>query len=442
MLLWENFLQTLETNFGKGNVNKWLRPLTVTRFDACNIYLQADDPFQVLWIEEHVLPFAKETFRNNNGHVIKIHISLPFDKREKIETKSAPQDILEYRSDAVLSPLMIEQYVPTPQNKISYQIFCKLLGYNFEKGTLSDLPPEKFNPILVYGPTGCGKTHLLMAAATLFQIRGQKVFYVKGETFTDHVVHAIRSGNMKSFRAAYRENDVLIIDDVQIFGRKNATQEELFHTFNTLHTAGKQIILSANMNPRLLEYIEDRLISRFEWGITLPLEKPTELSILPEILNKRARFFNLQLKKNLSDYLLKHFQTPSLLTTALETLAQAHPTSKLIELNQVEASLTKLLEAEMKNSLTPDKILEAVAQAFGIKKEDILSKSQSRESTLPRQITMYLLRQQLKLPFMRIGDILHRDHSTVMSAIKQISKGIDTQNSEITYYLNQLRSHW
>lgn len=441
MQLWENFLQTLEKRFGSSNVEKWLRPLIISRFDACNIYLQAEDSFQILWIEEHILPFAKDNFKNNNGHAVKIHIALPYQKKEVVESRSLHPDIVEFKPDLILPHMMIEQYVPTSQNKISYQIFCKLLGYNIEKASFEESTFDKFNPIFLYGPTGSGKTHLLMAAAAFFQIRGQKVFFAKAETFTEHVVHAIRSGNMQSFRSAYRENDVLIIDDVQIFGRKNATQEELFHTFNTLHTAGKQIILSANLNPRLLEYIEERLISRFEWGITLPLEKPTELSILPEILTKRANLYQLHLKKNLSDYLLKHFQTPTLLSTALETLVKNNP-QKHLELSQVEPSLALLLEAEMKDSLTPDKILEAVAQAFGIKKEDILSKSQSRESTLPRQITMYLLRQQLKLPFMKIGDILHRDHSTVMSAIKQITKGIETQNPEITYYLNQLRSHW
>lgn len=430
---WQNFLLLLDGKIGTKTVDTWLRNLKIIRFDACNLYLEAQDSIQALWVEEHVLPFAEKNFVNNNGNAIKIHITSPDTVVEKRGREPLPYSAPFFGSDLLFPHCNFEQYVPTSENRKPYQILMKLLDHQ----------QEKLNPIYIYGPAASGKTHLLMAAAAHLQSKKLKVFYVKAETFTEHTVGAIRSSNMHSFRDAYRGIDALLIDDVEVFGRKSATQEELFHTFNTLHIAGKQIILSASIHPRLLEYIEDRLISRFEWGITLPLEKPTDTSILPEILAKRCAFYKISLKKNLQEFLIKHFPTPGSLSRALESLMEGnHNTHRVIELDHALPLLERLMHHEQKHSLNPDKILEAVAGAFGIKKEDILSKSQSREATLPRQIAMYLLRQQLKLPYMKIGDIFKRDHSTVMSSIKQVTKGLEASHPEITYYLNQLRSLW
>lgn len=429
MQLWQNFLLLLDSKMGKKTVDIWVRPLKVIRFDACNLYLEAEDAIQSLWVEEHVLPFAAKNFINNNSHAIKIHISSP-DQVEKEKATPAAEIPLSFESDHLFPHCNFDQYVPTTTNRNPTQIFMNLLNHT----------EDKLNPIYIYGPSGSGKTHLLMAACAFYRQKKMKVFYVHAETFTEHTVSAIRSSNMQSFRAAYRGIDVLIIDDIGAFGRKAATQEELFHTFNTLHIGKKQIILSANVNPSLLEYIEARLISRFEWGITLPLEKPTETAILPEILAKRSAFYKITLKKQLQEYLIKNFPTPGALSRALETLIEGnHHPHRIIELNHAAPLLERLIDQENKNSLSPEKILESVANAFGIKKEDILSKSQSRESTLPRQIAMYLLRGQLKLPYMKIGDIFKRDHSTVMSSIKQITQGLEAGHPEITHYLNQLR---
>jgi chromosomal replication initiator protein len=279
-----------------------------------------------------------------------------------------------------------------------------------------------------------------MSAAAVYRKLGLQVFYVKAETFTDHVVHAIRNGQMQLFRQTYRKLDVLIIDDVEVFGRKSATQEELFHTFNTLHTARKQIILSSSVNPRLLEYIEDRLVSRFEWGLTLPFEKEIHQEMLLELIRRRASLYELKLKKQVIEFLLKNFPTPASISRALDYIANQSTSTQLVELQHIEPLLAKLIEQDRKNSLSADKILASVAEVFGIKKEDILSKSQSRETSLPRQIAMYLLRKELKLPYMKIGDIFKRDHSTVMTSIKQITTGLTSQDGDISYYLNQLTS--
>ncbi len=443
MQAWNEFLQVLEHKFSKTAVDKWVRPLKIVRFDACNIYLQAIDPFQAGWVEEHILPFAKKSFLNSNSHPIKIHLTTGEAPAASPSEEVDPlpySHLLSFESDPLLPFSTFSQFVPSKKNKRPFESFARLLGYNLQTGQ-SEEPRETCNPIYIYGPAGSGKTHLLMAAALFFQKHHKKVLYVRGETFTSHVVNAIRAGVMTEFRRAYRGVDVLIIDDVGIFGRKNATQEELFHTFNTLHTEGKQILLSAHIHPRLLEYIEDRLISRFEWGISLPFEKAEDPSILAEILKQRAQFYNLPLKKNIQEYLLKHFTNPITLCKALSTIAEEREMRRLsLELVSLEPVLNKLFRENAKHALTPEKILEFVSSTFGIRKDDILSKSKLRESVLPRQIAMYLLREELHLPFMKIGDIFHRDHSTVMSSIKLISQGIASQDPDITYHMNQLRT--
>ena len=433
MKTWDDFLSFLDGKFGKSTIDKWVRSLKIAKFDACNIYIEAKDSFQTSWYAEHIGPLAKKHLLDNNGAPIKV--SLTSADTVTLEEDEQPKPSfsydLKFESDPITSHALLEHFVVTPANKASFTIFCKLLGINPDTG-------EKFNPLYVYGPSGIGKSHLLMAAAAFLRNQGLQVFYVKAETFTDHVVHAIRNGQMQLFRQTYRKLDVLIIDDVEVFGRKSATQEELFHTFNTLHTAGKQIILSAGVNPRLLEYIEERLISRFEWGLTLPFEKEITPEMLTELIKKRTDFYHIRLKKALLDYILKNFPTPASISRALEFIASNTASSQLIELHHVEPILNRLIEQDQKNSLSSDKILLSVAEVFGIKKEDILSKSQSRDTSLPRQIAMFLLRKELKLPYMKIGDIFHRDHSTVMTSIKQITKGLSSQDPDITYYLNQL----
>lgn len=448
MQAWQDFITVLEKEYGKETVVKWVLPIKIIKFDAGNVYLEAKDSFQLLWFEEHVKPKAKKYLINNNNRPIKIHI--------KVDAKTAipiPHANTETKDETIhfvpdrLEPLhSFEQFVSGNQNLVPYQIFCKLAGFNpddyrIEKPSLN---LATYNPLFLYGTSGSGKTHLMMALAQMLINRGLKVFFVRAETFTQHVVSAIRLGKMQEFRIAYRHVDVLMIDDIQIFSRKNATQEELFHTFNTLHTEGKQIILSSNLAPRFLDNIEERLISRFEWGLTLPLERISGAKELNQIIQKRTQFYRFPLKHEVIDYLMKKFHHAKALTKAIEILTiKSHlhktDTKQLLDLEEAKEFLEKYLEEESKDKLTEEKLLQIVSENFGIKVDDMTGKSQSRESVLPRQIAMFLLRRELKLPYMRIGTIFSRDHSTVMSSIKNVTKGIDEQDKELSSYLNEIQ---
>jgi len=443
MKAWEEFLALQDIELGRETVNKWLRPLKIAKFDACNLYLEAKDTFQVLWFEEHIRRKVKAGLLNNNHKAIKIHINVAnagMEKREKGLQKDLQRPTQPFRItyDNLDPNLSFSRFVPNQQNELAYKVLSEITGYDRETESYKTpkTPLAAFNPLYIYGPGGVGKTHLLTATTQALRKQGHHTIYVRTETFTDHVVKAIRAGEMKTFREAYRNSEVLIIDDVHILSRKGATQEELFHTFNTLHLAGKQIILSANCPPCELQHIEARLVSRFEWGLSLPIDPYTQ-NELREILKHKAAAFNFPLRNSISDYLLETFKSsPAALIRSLEALIlrthiKGSSSSTTLGIPTVKRHLTDLILEEEQQALTHEKIIQKVSDQFGIKVEDILSKSQSRDCVLPRQLAMFLCREKLQLPYMKIGDIFSRDHSTVMSSVKLIQKGIDEKKQDI-----------
>lgn len=411
MEAWARFLSEIEQELGPAIVSQWLRPLKVARFDAGNLYLEAADSFQADWFEEHIRPRLKGKLFNNNQRPIKVHLTVISSKKPSTKEEAPPR--FRIYPDSIDPELSLENYLPSPQNLMAFKLISE------------SIQNTSFNPIYLYGPKGSGKTHLLCGAATAMEKLGKRVFFVKAEAFTEHVVQAIRLGFMQEFRRVYRDIDVLIIDDIHIFSRKNATQEEFFHTFNTLHTLGHPILLSANVPPSQLSEIEPRLISRFEWGITLSLEK----SDPKPILQKKAALWKLSISLELEQFLLEKFPLDPIL--ALQALAFRSQGKGVITCELAQKLLGDLLQQEEKNALTPEKIIKAIAAHYGIRSEDLLGKSQMRECALPRQIAMYLCREKLKMPFQKIGELFSRDHSTVMTSVKQVQKGIEEEKIEL-----------
>ena len=406
MQAWDAFLDALEGKLGKQVVSQWLRPLKVIRYDACNLYLEAENSFQVSWFEEHVRKIAQKDLRNNNAHLIKIHfLSHAKEKKKKNEEILPPP--LEIQPDPIDPTQTFTNFIHDKQNALTVQFF-------------KQLAPAAYNPVFLYGAPGIGKTHLLTACANKLRAQNLSVFYVHAETFTEHVVKAIRSSQMRDFREIYRNQDVLIIDDVHYFARKAATQEELFHTFNTLHTSGKQILLSSHLPPGKIDEIEPRLISRFEWGIVLELY-PLDSQKMGQVLKNRARLYHFPLPDPLVEFLIQHFSTtPKSMMRALEALMVRHKGSATLSLQEAQHLLADLLIEEEKSELTPEKILSAASAYFGIRTQDVLGKSQAKECVFPRKLAMYLCRKKLRLPYATIGKIFGRDHSTVMAGIRQI----------------------
>ncbi len=402
---WDQLLTELEKEVGSQAVAQWLRPLKKVGFDAGNLYLEAPDSFAANWFEEHIRP--KLRLVNNNSRPIRVHLSVAGKNLQTAQKGGLPPFVI---SPDTLDPwLTLDNFIPTGSNVIAHQL-------------LSD--PAGFNPIYLYGGPKSGKTHLLMGAAHLLKNQGNKVFYVRAETFTEHVVQAIRLGQMTIFRNTYREIDVLIVDDIQIFAKKSATQEEFFHTFNSLHTMGRPVLLSANVPPSKLTEIEPRLVSRFEWGISLGLE-PADAKA---VLEKKAELWKMALSQDVVAFLVREFPKEPLV--ALQALAMR--ASGPVGVPAAEKLLADLLVKERAQVLTPEQIVKAVANHYGILSEDLMGKSQTREMATPRQVAMFLIRGRLKWPFQKIGDFFGRNHSTVMDGIKLIQKGIEERSIDLS----------
>ncbi|MCP5492749.1 MAG: ATP-binding protein [Chlamydiales bacterium] len=404
MKAWNQFCESICEKFGKDSCQPWLNGCKVIRFDARNLYLELRDAFVRQWFEQHIRPLLKEQLFSESGHPIKVHISVK-GSVAKIENAPTPKRTFEYLPDLTPSEMSFDTFI---SDSITPKLLKELL-----------VSRAQFNPVFLYGPPGSGKTHLLSAFANA--VKG--AFYVRAQTFTEHVVNAMRTSDMDNFRKTYRNINALLIDDISVLKGRCATQEEFFHTFNALHTAGVQIIVSSRQLPQELEGIEKRLISRFEWGITLSIEPPSQMELSQILASK------IDLNADATAYVIKHFDTSSKLSKAIEALLlrthMQNITTPLTEL-KVAQLLSDLIAEQKKTMLAPQTIVKAVADHFEVRSEDLLSRSQSKECTLPRQIAMFFIRQKLKMPYTKIGEHFGRDHSTVMSSCKNIEKRKDT----------------
>lgn len=435
MKAWEQFLKEQEVELGYETVQKWLRNLKIQRYDACNLHLEAKDSFQALWFEEH-MRIKTQKLVNNNNKQIKVHLSVasapPSKKSSARNTKDAKPPPFQLKFDELDPHCLLENFAVNQDNQLTFKFLSELTKLTTDAHAVLGA----FNPIYIYGPTGSGKTHLMMSLTKSFRANGLKCIYVRTERFTDHVVAAIRASEMSTFRQAYRNVDVLLVDDVHVFSRKGATQEEFFHTFNTLHLAGKQIILASNCSPQELQLIEPRLVSRFEWGIVLPL-KLMAAEEYKLILQNKAQALQFMIPTSISDFLLETFTSnPKSLVKAFEALIlrlhlDSNHSLQNLTVSAVKILLADLMNEELKSALTPQKIIQSVAEYYGIPVEDILGKSQKKDCALPRQLAMHFCREKLKLPYMKIGDIFSRDHSTVMASVQQIKKSLEEDQNKI-----------
>lgn len=453
MQVWEEFVALQEIELGAETVRKWLKTLKIMRFDAANLYLEATDAFHVLWFEEHIRKKVQASLFNQNKRRLKVHLSIA-GKPSQIEKPKRKKEAAEEQKAPVVQPLIFdaldplatfEHFVVTESHEVPYKLLKQLGMPEYMQ------QPALYNPIFLCGPAGCGKTHLLKATSHFLRSKGLSVIYARAETFTEHVVSAIRASNMSLFRQSYRNADVLIIDDVHSLEKKWATQEELFHTFNTLHLSGKQIILSANSLPNELSSIEPRLISRFEWGIVLPIPQLSKID-LKRILEMKCRLLDFPLHASILDFFVENFSNPTSICRALEALilrvhlkrTEISLTSTQLTTAFIQHQLKDLLIEERDIALSPEKIVKQVADYFGIRAEDILGKAKSREYVLPRQIAMYICRIHLQLPFTQIGEYFSKDHSTVMASVKRVEQGIDQTDAAMAtplhFILKQLRT--
>ncbi len=420
MRLWLNYIRQKEASLGSEIADKWLKTLRVIKFDARNLYLETLDKFHANWVKEHIEQELKETFVNEREVPIRVHFSIA-GSEASTKQESQPTEI-KFKENFLEPHATFETFIPGSNNEIPFQILSTM-------ATIEQKPV--YNPVYVYGPSGSGKTHLLMSIAKSYQAIGLKPLYVNAQKLISDVIQSYRYSELPAFRKQYRKHDILIIDDIHLVSNKRATQEEIFHTFNDFHIKEKQIILSSSVAPRDLIDIEERLISRFEWGLTLFFSHLSQKD-LQSMVEKRLQLLQLKVSIEAKDFLISTFKNQKKLLRALDALYLRDQSSNNSELSleRVQIHLKDLIEDEDMEKLSSESILEFVSQEFDVAQAEVIGKSQEKEIAFPRKIGMYLLREKLKLPYKHIGKIFSRDHSTVMSNIKMIKSLIEQEKQE------------
>ena len=334
--------------------------------------------------------------------------------------------------DAVLEEKNIDESLEVSNSIVGTTLNSRYSFENFVVGASNRLahaaslavvekPAQAYNPLFVYGGVGLGKTHLLHAIGNMSLRKGLQVLYVSSEEFTNDLINAIRSQTTQAFRDKYRRIDVLLIDDIQFIAGKESTQEEFFHTFNTLHSQDKQIVISSDRPPKALVTLEERLLSRFEWGLTADIQPPdfeTRLAILRSKAERSGHYVPNEFMEIIARKVQSNIRELEGALTRI--LAFVELSGLTISAQLVESALADLLPR--RTEVEPNEVVRTVADAFGIEMERLLSRDRTRKVALPRQIAMYLLREESNISLPQIGDALGgRDHTTVMYGCDKIA---------------------
>lgn len=293
-------------------------------------------------------------------------------------------------------------------------------------------PALVYNPLLIYGNSGLGKTHLLSAVSNEFKANfpDRTVVYVKSEDFTNEVIDAIARGTTSALRAKYRNADLLLMDDVQFIGGKTSTQEEFFHTFNTLYEAKKQIVLTSDRPPKDIATLEDRLKTRFEWGLTADVQAP-EFETRVAIIRRKAESFDFDIPENVCEYMANKLKNNiRQLEGAVKKLRAFHLLeNRPINIATAQTAISDIINNSQPTPVTVEKIIEEVARTYQVTPEDICSQKRNAAVSKSRQVAMYVVREITQMPMVEIGQTFGgRDHSTVVYALRQMEDRLERES--------------
>lgn len=428
---WDLIKETLRREYDLSDISysTWITPLDFYKVkdNVVFIMIPSDQSHALSYISSKYKSFFQVTISEMMDHTYDIAFILEKDalndSSENITTSNYGNNI-NYENANLNPKYKFDTFVVGNNNKFAHSASL----------AVAESPGIVYNPLYLYGGAGLGKTHLMHSIGRfiLEQNPNMKVLYVTSEVFTNEVINCIRSGDaakMNQFREKYRNVDVLLIDDIQFIIGKESTQEEFFHTFNTLHSAGKQIILSSDKPPKDMETLEERFRSRFEWGLISDIQPP-DYETRMAILKKNAEMYN---KKDIDDEVFQYIAN-NIKSNIRELEGAFNKIIAFSKLNKVDINLAYAEEA-LKDVIYPDKpkevtpalIIEVVAEHFGVNPEDITSKKRNSEFVLPRQIVMYLCRTLTDTSLSNIGKYLgKKDHTTVMHGIQKITSELET----------------
>lgn len=427
---WTDILNMIKIEHQLSDVSfkTWLEPLTVHKVEGNTVTV--------------VVPTGQigiNYIRNKYLLPLNVAVSEATGKEYDIALIE-PKDIPPETVQAPVSSITINENIEKANLNPRYTFDTFVVGSNNKMAhaasvAVAESPGEAYNPLFIYGGVGLGKTHLMHSIAhyVLEKNSEAKVLYVTSELFTNELIESIRNGNnstMTKFREKYRNIDVLLIDDIQFIIGKESTQEEFFHTFNTLHGAKKQIIISSDKPPKDMEILEDRLRSRFEWGLIVDISAP-DFETRMAILKKKEELDGYYIDDEVIEYIAQNVKSNirELEGSLNKIMAYANLENKEINLALAEKVLKDIISPNQKRTITPELIINTVAEHFDLTTADLIGNKRSSKIAYPRQIAMYLCRHMTDTTLKIIGDSLGgRDHTTIMSGIRRIEKEVDTSD--------------
>jgi len=427
--LWEATLGELELHLSKANFTTWFKNTFISAIEGDQAIIGVPTDFVKSWLESKYHTHILNALQHLTDKAVR-------GVTYRVETVKVPVDA------AGGAPVIMAAQPDKPAGgrgngnglnpRYTFDGFIVGKGNELAQAAAmacAEKPGEVYNPLFMYGGAGLGKTHLMQAIGTAILARAPKlrVLYVSCEQFTNEFIQAIFKGSMANFRERWRSVDVLLVDDVQFLTGKEGTQEEFFHTFNTLHHENKQIVLSADRPPKAIAALEARLLTRFEWGMIADVQEP-DLETRIAILRAKCSERKIALTDDSLLYIANLIQdNVRELEGALNRIVAVHNLShtapSLESIKEVLSSVTQATHAKRQHAVTPKQIIGAVCQYYDVKVSDVLGQSRRQELVKPRQIVMYLMREEVQASFPTIGEELGgRDHSTAMHAIEKITR--------------------
>ena len=431
VVVWEKVLERIKKK-SNPQVFFWFAPLKPANSTGDSITLEANSEFDRDWINNHYLEFIHDTIKEVHGKDVELKIAVSSerapklgvkgeDKQVKTEPKESRESVSKKLFTGVLNPnYSFDRFIVGPSNQFAHAAST----------AVARKPGEAYNPLFIYGGVGLGKTHLINAIGNYIlksTSNMARVCCISAEHFTNQVINSIKSNKMEEFRNRYRFGcDILLIDDIQFIAGKESTQEEFFHTFNTLYESKKQIVLTSDKSPKDMSYLEERLRSRFEWGLITDIQPPeTETRIA--IIKNKAESEEIVLPDDVALYLAQNTTSNirELEGTLTNIVAHAKLLNTAINLDLAKEVLKNILKHQDKKFLSIDSIQKEVAGFYGLRVQDLKSGRKQKSIAVPRQIAMYLARRYTGASYPDIGEKFGgKDHSTVIHAVKKIENNV------------------
>ncbi len=440
---WGRILERLKESVSDQVFETWLRPLRYVTREGSLLLVATPHQFFKQWIEENYLPQIEESTRKELGSDTSVEIVVGGEEDGDVAREAPEPDFTRSREE---TPARKKDRNGVLNPRYTFDRFVVGVGNQFAQAAAYAVamdPARSYNPLFIYGGVGLGKTHLLHAIGNLALERNRAVknCYITAEKFTNELIYCLRTNRMPDFKEKYRNVDMLLVDDVQFIAGKQRTQEEFFHTFNDLYSSRKQIVVTSDKFPKEIPDLEERIQSRFEWGLVADIQPP-DMETRVAILNRKAEVDQIPLPQEVALFLATMIKNNirELEGSLVRIGAHASLTKREINMDLAKEVLSHLIESA-EREISPDSIIKAVSEHFQVKVSDLRSGRKHKVIAHPRQVGMYLMRVLTRCSLPDIGlRFGGRDHTTVMYAVKKIEKNV-REDVSLRNTIETLRKH-